>query len=682
MAQSRRELIMSWGNWTGAPRIAASPYVDWAHRLDAFAPWAEGFSNQVTPARLNDLDGLRAELALKPTNGNGSGNGSSAGAVQTHFPVPKPMNNADFCAYLAGQAGDTWLPDSRALPKITADDVVLGLIDVDIALGHRRFRDAEGKSRILAAWQQGRNWDNAQPFLPFGGELLAGDIHDALVAHSPRGLGAALDQDGFNRACGLVKLGANEGQKALAKRYAHGTHVMGLAGGAEPGSDFAKNVKLLVVNLPPAVAYGEGGGFLDHYLAYALHWLVDTHASIVAASGLSHPKPLTLNISFGKQAGPKEDISDFGLALRALKARAGGGGFNTFLPAGNDNMMQCNALIDLKKAPSGAPSAEGDDIQALTWRIQPDDETSNIVEIWAEFLGGSFTEAPFSIDVIPPGGEPALLVPGQTGQVRDLQNGLGRIYCDVLPASGGGAWHVRYQICLAPDSMSSKPGGRAPAGAWQIRLRGNPDFEMQVRASIQTDQATLPGRNLARRSYFEDPNYAIFDAAGRVADTFAYSSGSDHGQNQDMAGLVRRRGTINSYASIDALVIGGFRASDGRPAPYSSSALDQLPNRIMPTAAVRSDDGHAHFGLLSDGAQDGSVVAMRGTSFACALAARQEVLRQLGSDAAAMTVREALIAAARADEAGAFAVMPKGMTEKVGSGRIDQGAGRLSVSRL
>jgi hypothetical protein len=83
---------------------------------------------------------------------------------------------------------------------------------------------------------------------------------------------------------------------------------------------------------------------------------------------------------------------------------------------------------------------------------------------------------------------------------------------------------------------------------------------------------------------------------------------------------------MNAYAVADGVVaIGGFRLNDRRPAPYSGagSGLDDAEiGRAAPTAAFPSDDGYAHFGLLSDGARDGSVMALRGTSFACAAATR------------------------------------------------------------
>ena len=68
-----------------------------------------------------------------------------------------------------------------------------------------------------------------------------------------------------------------------------------------------------------------------------------------------------------------------------------------------------------------------------------------------------------------------------------------------------------------------------------------------------------------------------------------------------------------------------YRNSDGKPASYSATGIGKKTgegNSAAPTAAFPTDDGAAHFGILSAGAANGSVVAMQGTSFASAQATR------------------------------------------------------------
>jgi len=49
--------------------------------------------------------------------------------------------------------------DADLSTAIAEDTVIAGVIDVGMPLGHRRLRLANGKTRILSAWQMIGNWD-------------------------------------------------------------------------------------------------------------------------------------------------------------------------------------------------------------------------------------------------------------------------------------------------------------------------------------------------------------------------------------------------------------------------------------------------------------------------------------------------------------------------------------------
>ena len=610
-----------WKAWRNHPRMVRSPYVDWWLMQHILGSGPQSMSMIPALSRMDEFHALQTSSAdLVALGSDPSAFAPGTAADWPVFPVADSSANPGFLSTLEGATA--WFPDAGTYPTFTEDTLVAGVIDVDVGLGHRRFRNADGSTRVLASWQQGAPWSGGPSHLPFGAQLMESDINALLTTHSTGDLTRPLDQDAFNRAAKLVDDDRIDSLRALAQREAHGTHVMGLVGGADPAtqSEFAQKVRLLVVNLPAASAYGEGGAFLDYYLTYAMRWIVEMHARITRASALTKTPPLLMNISFGKQAGAKDERQPFTKEAQRLSGAdqiLGQAKYNAILPAGNDNLSRVHARFELQP----------DEEQVLDWRVVPDDDTSNFVEIWVEKLFNPGTiKAPIRLDVVPPGGTPGTFRTAKSGQITELKDGLGRIYCDAVPPEDGMTTRFRYLICLAPDRFEKGGETGAAAGKWQIRFKNTDGIAHHIRATVQTDQATLPGQRQARRSYFEDDDYTIFEESGRDADTFAYVDGAAIAPDLDTGSIIKRRGTLNSYAATTLVAtIAGHRSTDGRPAPYSASGIGHpvhVNGRGAPTVSFPSDDGAAHFGILSDGASDGSAVAMQGTSFSCACATR------------------------------------------------------------
>lgn len=651
--------MVSWKDWENHTPRFESPYVEWFHDLHTRRSGAKPvFVPQVVPRSLSDFRSLdNAASALSVVSGGAVGSDHNPYVILS----PEFMTNQGFAGWWASQEDRTsWLPDAQSFdyPTVDSETIIAGVIDFGIAFGHRRFRTAEGRSRILGSWQQGAGvartdlGDPAVPHLPFGNHLFQQDIDGLLRSHSVgQDLTAALDQDGFNRAAGLTLFQEVDGDRQLAQRAAHGTHVMGLVGGADPAhseqAHFSRKVKFLVVTLPPEFAFGEGGAFLDFYLIYAMRWILEANARIAEKSGLSRPSPLVTNISLGKHAGAKDAAQPF---VRALETGAGSGAaidgvvarqpLHVVLPAGNANLDQAHASVDLTGSGSGKRAC-------FDWHVPPEDDSSNFLEIWCEAASGwNGTKSPLEIELVPPGQVKAGTSAGKPGQVMELDsagpNGQGRqpmarIYCERIDRVSSGedgeldGPRYRYLVCLAPDRYRSDTLTGAPAGRWQVRMKNRTGAALAVDALVQTDQVVLPGSFAARRSYLGDASYDRFEADGRVRDSFAYPFGvgptdSGDAENLDGAQYVRRHGSLNSYAAnTNVATIAGYRTSDGRPAPYSSTGSGRVrgaKGRDAPTASLPTDDGYAHPGILSDGAKDGSVSALRGTSFASAAATR------------------------------------------------------------
>lgn len=672
---------MEWSAWRKAEPNQTNPYFDWAYTV--YPQYKTGpFEKVIAP---NDVKAL-------------STNGSDPDDL-TRFPVPREICNPkpDF-SYLDHDGSDYLFQTGiEMLPEIDNDTLVVGIIDVDIGFGHRRFRDKDGKTRVLAAWQQGARWkpDGHMPDLPFGDSVVEQQINDALEMHSQGDLLGALNEEAFNEELSLAEIKRPLAAKGLLKSSAHGTHVMGLLAGASPDDEprFSDRVKLLVVNLPPIGTYGEGGGFLDYYLSYGMRWLHEAYDRIAKKSGLENPSPLLINVSFGKQAG----VRDQGQELIRQIADINGKGkkssakdpINVIMPAGNDNLSRGHLAFDLE--PNDSAVAE------VAWRILPEDESSNIVEfnIFVHAETGH-SEMPVLLDVVPPNAPDGDFAKANIGQVRDLGIGQGRLYAEdshaVITRAGRKMTRYRYQICLAPTQQADDPNAPVvPAGCWKLRLISNVDANMTVRAHIQTDQATLPTSKIARQSYFDCPRYQRFDDMTREADSYSYTRKEEDRQNfdQQSGSIVQRHGTMNAYVENDHVVaVGGFRESDGRPASYSATGLgvDRVGADLgAPALLLPTEDGYAHFGILTDGPHDGSTAAVRGTSFASACAARLVLERWLaakpGATDPAFDPLAILKALAKGSEGKTFYRYSKVNQDKAGAGRLAFQLFR-SVSRM
>ncbi|MBX3529118.1 MAG: hypothetical protein KF849_00820 [Rhizobiaceae bacterium] len=588
-------------------------------------------------------------------------------------------------------------PDGKG--GLDADTVIVGVIDCDIPLGHNRFRDADGKSRILAAWQMLAPWGGPgglqQEYLPFGREVYKDDLDALLFEHGGGSFAGWLDEQAFNAATGVLDNRNAGGRRGIAKRASHGAHVMDLAAGADPVAEpeFARRVKIVAVNIPDSSNFGAPGTFLDEYLRYAILRVADLADALWLRNnpgpraGATFGYPIVLNISFGKQAGAKSNLDRLPALINDLleiRKRDGCSRIDVVMPAGNDNHLQCNAFLEPDRG----------EIVELNWRVLPEDRSSNFVEVWTD-CGPDDQSPAASLSLVPPGGKASDHPPvlGVAGHVR-RQGNVAAVYCEkVGPPDGSGPHHFRYVLCLAPTYIETEMSP-APSGAWKIRLRNERDMRIQCRLSVQTDQQVSAGGPNNLRSYFDDPAYRRFEDAAGLVESESYPD-APGAINTDLVGgsPVRRHGTMNSSAANRAVArVGGYRMTDGRPAFYSATGRGRtngaddgtlLGHSLMhgasgaPTAALPTDDGPAHFGILAAGSANGSMMAMRGTSFASAQAARCVAIALMDEIETGVSAREILGAQARLAEGGgsdnAFA------PAYPGSADIDQaGWGRLA----
>lgn len=617
--------------------------------------------------------------------------------------VPLP----DFVRAPAGTGMDMPGDLKDRTTKPPRDTVITGIIDEGIALGHARFRKmlngTPTATRVMGAWQQGARYggaDGAAPApVPFGHVLLQSDINALMVAHSA---GGWLDEDAFNRAAGLTEMATPMGVATLERVVAHGTHVLDLAAGFDPATTPKATLDqrpILAVTLPRREAIAMSGTFLQFFVVHAMQWIVDMADALWAKH---YPKeaggfPVVLNLSFGQHAGPKNASSQIEQAFRALKAkRHPSAPLQMVMPVGNDNLAKGYGHTQFATS-----LAKTKPVMDLPWRIQPEDYSTNFMEFWLEMDGPQPDgDHPLVLDIALPDGQTITGIKGRDGHFLDLP-GAGRIYARRALRDDGKSppktVKQLYQYLICTSATLDETGKRpvSPAGIWRITARWDKaglDTKAAPKATlhctVQVDQAFEMGSLRNRRSYFDHPRYQSFDRTGRQVDTFDYpKTGAPALLDGDGADdVVQRRGTLNALATDPGIiVVGGYRRSDGRPAPYSatSHADGRTPFGAAKrmTASLPTEAAPAHFGLRAAGSKSSALVNLRGTSFAAGLATRQvvDLLLDWCANGRSGSVASYAAVAKAADKGAGFA--GKAHPLKVGSGRVPASPAR-ALDRL
>lgn len=570
-------------------------------------------------------------------------------------PMPKGCNNST--SVTESNQDNT----AKELPKDIADDtVIVGIVDTGIALGHRRFRGQNGKTRFLASWQQSAQ-HRGQKDLPSGHEVYADEINAYLEKHSSGDMIGYLDEDAFNRDLQLVDVERPLGNRDLELSAAHGTHVLDLATGMDPENASPEEMlrqRIVAVNLPAQYSHGSAGNFLAYFAVHAveriLHIADSQWSKIHPAPGEKTIKgyPIVINFSYGMHAGPKDGNHIFERALRDIIAerekKAKGDGWTDVspvriaMPAGNDNLLRGAASVLLGKGSSKTIGYKATEVLELPWRIKPADATANFLEIWTEAQNDEvFSQVleRMEVSVMPPNFSKTNLSTLEDKSVHLLGNdGFARAYIThekIEPQETGGDERTRLGLLIAvAATQSDLPNApNAPAGEWKITIKYDGD-PVDVTLYIQSDQPAVRVSKTGLRSYFDHEKYMTHLENGAIADNYSIaaeatdSSDFENHDNWYEHGPVQRKGTHNAISSREMnenlVVIGGYNDQDGYPASYSASTdgdRQSSSGRTIITTSYPSENG-GQFGLLAAGARDGSVRAYRGTSMATALATR------------------------------------------------------------
>lgn len=611
--------------------------------------------------------------------------------------------------------------------KIDKDTVIVGVLDVGIPLGHRETRLPDGSTRILAAWQQTANRrvlgndpdDKANQFyLPFGREILAHEINEALERHSPQGKKTGfLDEDSFNRELGLEDYTTPFGQRDLGLRASHGAHILSTAAGMSARNENASRARIIAVNMPDRSLIGHSAQFLEYFAVHGIMRIVMLADALWDKLHLEesaeNPQgfPIVINLAFGKHAQSRDSfdpLTRLVKQLNELRKTQNRRPVILSLPVGNENLDRGNIRTRL------APGAK----VSFDWRIKPEDQSANFVEIWTKHRDLPLcAPSTLALQIEAPGSAPSEFQGARNEQVLDYVEAsrvggrglltpglLARVYCDRLVKGDMDVPNTpselddegkpedtdqRYLIAVK-QTVLNEAVPVAPAGVWRITLQNRGQTALGVVINAQSDQTEQPLLAVNQRSYFERPEYERFDETGRVVDTATYPLDGSSPEVTDSSPVLRRHGTINAIGRTpNAFLVAGHRESDGRMVPYSSTGIQGGDNFGLPQHGSRSEKsgatgavplaslpirtGPAHFGTLAAGTREGSVVAMEGTSFAAAQLTRR-VLDLLLGDPDACVADAMKSAAEQEDSAGAFPgqVLPV----KAGQGRLQSSGNR------
>ncbi len=495
--------------------------------------------------------------------------------------------------------------------------IIIATIDDGIAIANHRFRATASTTRV-------------KHFLDLAlvGAPTASNPVDDLLGRSWSGyeIEKLLNQDEEQvyRALGLIDPGQGLRQP-LRAAITHGTHVLDLAAGYDysrtEGAKTAGRRPIITVQMPTQVGENRSDTWLPQSIKHALDWILVKADEVSAALSPETKKrlPLIVNGSFDSMAGPQDGCSDIERRITQFVETYRGGGHPelcTFvLSAGNSLQLRSTAQMNI---PAG-------EVCQIAWRVQPDDKTPSFVEIWLpEVKEGGEKLQQVEVSLIPPRDGPLKNNPSRLNEAVEWW--IGRhvaacLYHQRFARPGGS--RERITIAIRPTADDQVGALIVPSGLWQIEVKNVMTQTLRdIDLRVHRDDVGMFAHTGARQSYFDDPNYQMFESgSGRlINDERLETPGKTRTR-------VTRQETLSTYAYANGvLAVGGYRHSDGEPATYSSSGghskrrmndlYGQSAQAQGPDFAAVSEESPSLSGVLAAGTYSGSVAVLSGTSVA------------------------------------------------------------------
>jgi subtilisin family serine protease len=319
-------------------------------------------------------------------------------------------------------SGNTWL-------GAIGEGALVGVYDTGIDLDHQDFRDDQGRSRVISAWDQ-----TTQGNPPTG--FTSGFVCDSAAI-------ARRVQGNVSTACPVRDLAG------------HGTHVAGSAAGdgsatgdGRPAFRYAgvaPGAKLLVVK-------GGNGSFFENLVVDGLRWLRDEAARL--------DRPVVVNVSLGGQFGPHDGSRLYELAIDELS----GPGFMVVISAGNQGVNRNTVPATDGRLFHARTFAIGTETQTFTLTLPPHTPNSDRCNGNVSQIGVWYDSSDrLRLEVVRPSGTS---LTAATRSAVQQEHAQGRIVIDnasagVDPRNGDNGALIRIDGCGA--------SGAPEVGTWLIR---------------------------------------------------------------------------------------------------------------------------------------------------------------------------------------------------------------------
>lgn len=496
------------------------------------------------------------------------------------------------------------------------DQPLLAVIDDGLGFLNDRFQRAGvggWETRIEGVFIQSikQNPPSASG-MAFGRELSRAEVQNLIQRPDERTAYKEINEDVF----------AADTLRANEQAASHGTHIMDLAGGADPQNtiDPMRDVPMVLVQLPPQIVDDTSGRFMVPHILQALHW-------ILLKAILLGKSRVVVNLSFGITAGPKDGTSLFASHTAFLVNLAAliGIRLDVVVPFGNDYQNRQIATVNV-------PPQEPAEIDV---RLQPDDRAPNYVEIRPD---DATAPADIALGLIAPNGDEIASQTLVEGDFRDVVH-RGRVVGRVthVPALQGRLPYLL--IALAPTAVvrddalpANGQGILIEPGNWTIMIEHADGIAADLRLEIQRGDSMPTYRQRGRQAYFSDPHGYEYDLAGTspTSNPVAAKSYSRLGEDAQ----ITHDGTNSAFtvvpgASGQVHTVGGaFLGSEDTEAVAAQyTSLNTRPGRGTPTGGAQSEHNRALPGLRASGVLSGSTARFAGSSAAAAVYSRNLILQ-------------------------------------------------------
>ena len=334
--------------------------------------------------------------------------------------------------------------------------VIVGIVDFGLDFAHRNFRTSNGRTRILALWDQKASCDATGSPMPFGyGRLFEeNEINRALAEADP-----------------YKALGYEVAKGSAFDESAHGTFVADVAAGNGQGTScpgVAPEANIVFVDIstmgtPPHGQQAVGSTFGDcAQLLEAIQFIF----------AYAKDRPCVINISLGTNGGPHDGTTPVEEAIDWLLTQK---------EAPNSERVPNRAIV------IAAGNSFGRSLHAtgrvpdggsvdLKWRIPSFDATSNELEVWYSGCDR------FTVDLIDPDGNCVRRIkPGRIWEKNIGKNGLMTVVNRLAHPNNKDTTANRDNTI----NVFFERGVRD--GVWTLRLRGDSVRDGRFHAWIERD---------------------------------------------------------------------------------------------------------------------------------------------------------------------------------------------------